>query len=95
MNKTTVTTLTNTHKPVTVNVSGIKYWSDGNDRDGIRPETVTVQLLADGKPVEGKKITVGAAENWTWKFDELPRYEAGREITYSIEESPVDGYTPA
>ncbi|MBQ6520391.1 MAG: Cna B-type domain-containing protein [Anaerolineaceae bacterium] len=87
-----VTTLTNTHKPLTTTASGSKYWSDDNDRDGIRPETVTVQLLANGIPVEGKTAAVGEAENWTWKFDELPMYQNGQPVTYTVSEEAVEGY---
>ena len=60
----------------------------------IRPETVTVQLLADGSPVIGKTATVGEAEGWTWKFKDLPMYGSGKQIVYSVVEVNVpDGYS--
>ncbi|MGI6221632.1 MAG: Cna B-type domain-containing protein [Coriobacteriales bacterium] len=72
-------------------VEGSKTWVDANDYDGIRPDTVTVHLLADG--VEVDKATVGEAENWTWTFTDLPSMKDGVEIEYTITEDPVEGYT--
>ena len=32
---------------------------------------------------------------WTYVFENLPKYAAGNEITYTITEDVVDGYTTA
>ena len=90
--KGTLTTLTNKHEPVKTSVSGMKYWSDYEDRDRVRPTAVTVQLLANGTAVAGKTATVGADENWSWKFEGLPMYENGKSIVYTVSESAVSGY---
>ena len=51
-----------------------------------------VKLLADGVEVDSKEVT--AEDNWTYKFEELPRYnEDNEEIEYTIEEEEVPGYT--
>ncbi|MDQ8843714.1 Cna B-type domain-containing protein, partial [Streptococcus ruminantium] len=42
------TNITNTHTPETTQVSGTKTWNDNNDQDGKRPQSITVNLLADG-----------------------------------------------
>ena len=39
-------------EPPTTKVEGSKVWDDNNDRDGMRPESITVTLHADGKEVE-------------------------------------------
>ncbi|WP_248686390.1 Cna B-type domain-containing protein [Streptococcus merionis] len=84
-------TITNTHKPEVTEISGKKTWSDNNNQDNKRPDSITVNLLANGKQVATKQVT--AADEWKYSFKDLPKYDAGKEITYTIEESPVDGYT--
>ncbi|MBQ6905979.1 MAG: Cna B-type domain-containing protein, partial [Clostridia bacterium] len=81
--------VTNKHTPATTVVEGTKTWDDANDQDGIRPESITINLLANGEVIE--TITVTAAD-WSWKFEDLPKYNAGNEIVYSITEEKVDGY---
>lgn len=81
-------TITNNALPVTI--SGTKTWDDANDQDGIRPESIIVRLWADGKEVANQKVT--AEDNWTWVFENLARYQDGKEIKYTISEDDVDGY---
>ena len=82
---------TNTHTPATIQVSGIKTWNDNNDQDGIRPEKITVNLLANGKKVDSKEVT--ANDNWAYSFDNLPKFENGQEIKYTVNEDTVKDYT--
>ncbi len=84
-------TVTNTHAPETVIISGSKIWDDGDDQDGKRPESVTIRLLADG--VEVKTLTVTAETEWTWTVENLPKYHNGVEIVYTVKEDAVEGYT--
>ncbi|HHZ8250774.1 TPA: Cna B-type domain-containing protein, partial [Enterococcus faecalis] len=44
--------ITNTHKVAKTSVSGQKTWSDHDNQDGVRPDEITVNLLADGKKVD-------------------------------------------
>ena len=81
-------TLTNTHAPEVISVSGRKTWADQNNTDGIRPASITVHLLADGRQTETRTVT-----DDTYMFENLPRFINGREIVYSISEDPVEGYT--
>ena len=37
--------------------------------------------------------TVTEADDWSWSFDNLPKYDNGEEISYTITEDDVDGYT--
>ncbi len=82
--------LINTHIPETVSVEGTKTWNDGNNQDGIRPESITVNLLADGKKVQTANVT--AESGWKYSFTDLPKYAAGKEIVYTISEEAVEGY---
>ena len=86
-------TITNTHAPETITVAGSKTWDDADNRSGVRPEEITIRLLANGEEVAGKARTVTATDGWAWRFTDLPKYENGQEITYAIVEDAVPGYT--
>ena len=68
-----------------------KVWDDKENKDGLRPERITVRLLADGQEVAVKEIT--ATDNWQASFTDLPVYKDGKKIVYTITEDPVAGYT--
>ena len=90
--KTTGFTITNSHNPETVAVSGAKTWNDNGNQDGARPESITIHLLADGKIVETVEVT--AESGWSWNFENLPKYrDHGTEIVYTVIEESVEGYT--
>ena len=85
--------VTNTHTPEKTSVKGKKIWKDEENKDGIRPSSVTVKLLADGKET-GQTATVSETSGWTYEFTGLDRYQEGKEIAYTVEEVNVpDGYT--
>ena len=75
------------NQPETIDISGSKTWEDANDQDGLRPESITVHLLADD--VEKAKKTVTEQDGWRWTFTNLPKYENGKEIAYTLTEDPV------
>ncbi|WP_126714456.1 Cna B-type domain-containing protein [Trueperella pyogenes] len=83
--------LKNTHKPATVSVEGTKTWDDANNQDGKRPESITIRLLKNG--VEADSRTVTAAQKWAWSFTDLPKFDKGQEIVYTITEDAVSGYS--
>ena len=83
--------VTNNHTPATVKVSGTKTWKDNNNQDGIRPSSITVNLLANGQQVASKKVS--ASDNWQYSFDNLAAYANGQKITYTVTEDAVAGYT--
>ena len=91
-------TITNKHTPLKTAVKGKKIWDDANNKDGIRPDSITVALLANGKET-GKTVTVTKAtalsdNEWAFEFTELDRYANGQEIKYTVKEvSTVKGYT--
>ncbi|WBB29492.1 Cna B-type domain-containing protein [Parvimonas micra] len=52
---------------------------------------VEVKLLANGKEVQTVKLN--EANSWKHTFKNLPKYdENGKEITYTVKETKVDGY---
>ena len=87
------TNLTNTYTPATVSIEGSKTWKDDNNRDGLRPSQITVNLLADGEKVDSATVSPDASGNWTYRFQNLPKYKDGKEITYTISEGKVPGYS--
>ena len=71
-----------------------KKWADADNQDGIRPESVTVELLKNGNPyIPAKTITLNSGNNWNGRFPDLPEYENGKRIEYSVKEEDVEGYT--
>ncbi|WP_431770758.1 Cna B-type domain-containing protein [Streptococcus gallolyticus] len=86
------TTITNTHTPETTEVSGTKVWDDNNDQDGLRPDSIIVNLLANGEVVASQTVT--ADNDWNYAFTDLPKYDNGNEIVYTVDEATTpDGYT--
>ena len=86
-------TVTNEYTPEKTSVKGKKIWKDEENKDGIRPASITVKLLADGQDT-GKTAVASEATGWTYEFTGLDRYkDQGTEIKYSVVEVPVDGYT--
>jgi hypothetical protein len=85
----TLTTLTNTHTPATTSVSATKVWVDADNQDGIRPASVTINLLADGEVYKSKDVS---GDDWSVTFGDLPKFKAGKEIVYTVSETAVDGY---
>lgn len=74
-----------------------KKWSDNDDQDGKRPDSVTVHLYANGKDT-GKSQVLSADNNWTcnWTttYDDIPPVdEHGVPIIYTFVEDEVPGYT--
>ena len=84
------TNITNTRTPEVTEVAVKKIWDDADNKEGLRPEKITVRLLADGQEVAVKEIT--ATDNWQASFTDLPVYKEGKKITYAITEDPVAGY---
>ena len=79
------TVLVNRDTSVTVN----KIWADNNNQDGKRPETITINLYADGEQIQTQTIT-----GTSYTFAQLPTYnETGNVITYTVTENPVNEYT--
>ena len=88
---------TNTLKG-TVDIPVTKVWDDNNDAFGYRPESVALELYANGgeNPVQTHKLSapgllarlLGEEENtWTYTFEDLPKYDdTGTLINYEVRE---------
>ena len=67
---------------------------DDVDRDGIRPDTVNVNLLADGKVIDTRELDVNAVDSmYTLTWEDLEVNDAGKPIVYTMELAEVpNGY---
>ncbi len=91
------------NKRVLTNVSGEKTWVN-DEGHNVRPQQITVQLLADGQEVQGKTQVVTPDNNghWKYEFKNLPKYRTDKHdeqgnnipIVYTVKEVQVpEGYT--
>ena len=94
--------ITMTNKPLT-DISGMKVWVDGSNSDEGRP-TIDADGLSSGITLTlyqgsgaGRTVVTGFVpswvdngnDTWTYTYTGLPKYAAGTEIVYSVEESGV------
>ena len=72
-----------------------KAWSDSDDQDGKRPQSVTVHLYADGQDT-GKSAVLSDANNWQASFGSddglCVLNDEGDTIAYSVKEETPEGY---
>ena len=72
-----------------------KAWSDSDDRDGKRPQSVTVHLYADGQDT-GKSAVLSDVNNWQASFGSddglCVLNDEGDTIAYSVKEETPEGY---
>ena len=87
-----ILSITNTHAPETIRKTITKTWDDGNDRDGIRPTNVKIELYGTDGTRRTQYLTKD--NHWSYSFENLPKYQnEGTIILYTIKEEAVDGYT--
>ena len=88
------TVITNKYIPEVISKVVKKLWEDSDNQDGTRPNKIDVTLF---KKVNGIKQAIDTVElnesnNWTKEWNNLPKYENGKEITYTVEETIPNGY---
>ncbi|WP_251546313.1 Cna B-type domain-containing protein [Limosilactobacillus caecicola] len=90
-----VTVTDSKEQPATTSATVSKVWDDNDNQDGLRPNSIAVNLLADGQVI--KTMTLDAANDWAASFDDLPVYsDHGHKISYTVSEVNVpEGYTSA
>ena len=78
-------------KPKQTQINVNKVWNDGDNKDGKRPESVTVFLKADGVIVA--EATLSEQTGWQYTFEDMLVFSDGRKIIYTVTEDAVDEYT--
>ena len=79
--------------PIAIDITVSKDWKDTNDQDGYRPEEIYVNLLTDGKVKTTVEVKADEQGNWSYVFENLPKFENGKEIVYTVTENDVEKYT--
>ncbi len=82
----------NVHTPGLTSRTVEKVWADSENKDNIRPESVTVQLYktVDGKEeAVGEAVTLSQASGWSYTWENLYVNEDGKAITYTVKEINV------
>ena len=82
----------NVYEPVkTASFEVEKIWDDDDNRDGVRPESVKIKLVADGKVVDTVKLNEENGWKYSWTKLDVANEDA-EVIKYSAMEEEVDGY---
>ena len=87
----------NTYLPpeVPITIEGTKVWVDNGNGFMTRPTSITVQVLANGVPLNITP-TWGdtSGDTWTYTFANLPAVDADNNpIVYTVQETAVEYYT--
>ncbi len=80
-----------THEPGKISFDVSAVFDDTNNPEGIRPESITVYLYADGKYTE-KIPTLDKENGWKGAFENLIKYNGETEIKYTISLEEIDGF---
>lgn|GEM_PF-5058211 len=88
--KVSGTDITNTHTPETTDITVTKVWDDKDDKEKKRPDSIKVTLKANDKDIQ--TVTITAKDDWKCELTELPTYEKGKKIKYSLSEKDVPNY---
>ena len=88
-------TITNTvdYSKFKTSVSGVKTWSDDNDKLGLRPDSVTIELYANN--IKVGTCTTDGAHDWKYSFDDLDTKDplTDKTIVYTVKEADVEYYS--
>ena len=82
--------MVNKYSTKTRNISVEKVWDDKDNYNNKRPTSINITLYADGE--EYKTVELNEKNNWKYTFENLPYYEEGSKIEYTIDEEKVEGY---
>ncbi|MBR4447767.1 Cna B-type domain-containing protein, partial [Methanobrevibacter sp.] len=83
--------INNTHNPLLTNINVTKVWDDEDNKDGYRPTNITIVLLSDG--IEINRTVLSNSTGWNYTFVDLPVFNNGTPINYTIDEFTVENYT--
>ena len=89
------TTITNTHIPETISKTVVKIWDDNNNQDRLRTDTIKITLYKTVNQVKQKveDVELNVSNSWKYTWNNLNKYEDGKEIIYTVEESVPNHYT--
>ncbi len=81
---------------ISISIPITKTWVDGSNQDNTRPDSITVELYANGEKVAELVLTAPEddpdADVWEGVFEDLPKYDENGEIHYEVREPEIEGY---
>ncbi len=79
----------------TVTIQFFKKWVDNSNASGRRPQKILITLYKNDSAYQTYTCAApsGASNTWSYTVRGLPRYENGREIHWTVDERPVEGYS--
>ena len=87
--------ITNTHTPITITYKITKNWDDLEDQDRIRPTTLKITITGNTdnySDVYNSETVLSEENEWTYTFEDLPKYYKKELVQYTITEEEVLGY---
>ncbi|MBQ6518821.1 MAG: Cna B-type domain-containing protein [Anaerolineaceae bacterium] len=82
-----------THVILRIDVTGDIIFDDDENRDGIRPDEVTVQIYQNGDPF-GEPIPFDSEDDWKYLFENLPKNKEGEVGEPAVYTAGVPGEIP-
>ena len=79
-----------TNKLELINLTVSKVWEDKGDFYGKRPSDVTINVFKNGEIVNS--IVLNKDNGWKFELKNLPKYDNGKLINYSIDEVNITYY---
>ncbi|MGN0332376.1 MAG: SpaA isopeptide-forming pilin-related protein [Lachnospiraceae bacterium] len=83
----------NTPEQPKKNIPVVKIWDDLNDKDGIRPESVTIELYRDDELYKEAVLNESNGWRYTWKELDAKNPVTKEEYVYEIKEAKFDHLT--
>ena len=85
-------TITNSYTPEKADVVVTKVWDDSSNKEGLRPEKITIHLLANGEEVSATPTIAKDGNTWTFTYSKLDVNAGGSAIEYTVTEDTVTNY---
>ena len=79
-----------TNKLELINLTVSKVWDDKDDFYGKRPANVTINVFKNGEIINS--IVLNKDNGWKYELKNLPKYDNGKLINYSIDEVNITYY---
>lgn len=75
--------------PKITKISVKKVWNDADNADGIRPESIKVQLYKNGNTKVYDAVELSEKNNWSYTWEGLPTMENNEDIIYAVDEVEI------
>ena len=75
--------------PKITKISVKKVWNDADNADGIRPESIKVQLYKNGNTKVYDAAELSEKNNWSYTWEGLPTMENNEDIIYAVDEVEI------